>query len=244
MTSDIYMVGFGAGVGGGGTSFPEAASLQGSWNLFGGDATQTDNSGNGNDLSPKNSPGQATGPDGVNCADLDRGSSESYSRADASVVGLSPGSGDFAGCIFWAPETLNGHHFITGKYENSGNGEWFLFYDFNNDAIKFIVRDTGGGSVIAQIAPPSVGSFAFLQYYIDTTAQEVGLAKDDGAFTTEALTLGLTSSTAAFTIGERGNTGNDFVNGKVAIAHIWNTTLTSAQWTQLYNGGNGLRYSP
>lgn len=241
------MIGFGRGAGGGGgAAFPLSANLVGSWQLFGGDANQVDNSGNGNDLAPNNSPGQAAGgaPDGVNCAQLLASSGHRYAIDHASQTGLNPGSGDFAGCIWFNPSSLGSHQFIMGKYQHSLNGEWYLFYDSIAARFKFIARDTGGGGSIAQITtPPSIGNFYFLQFYIDATAQEIGLAQNDGTFDTEAFTTDVVSSSAPFTIGERAFTGNDHVNGRLAIAHVWNAIPSSAQWAELYNGGEGLRFA-
>lgn len=242
----IDMVGFGVGAGGGG-AFPLAANLQGSWNLFGGDTAQTDQSGNGNDLSPNNAPGQATGggPDGVDCADLEASAGQRYAIDDASQTGLSPGAGAFACSIFYQPEAMAGHQFIMGKYKNSSSGEYYLFYDFNADAFKFIVRDTvGGGVVVTHGAEPQTGIFQALAAYIDPSQQEIGLAVNNAGFVTAAFTDDVVASTAPFTIGERAFTGNDHVDGRVAIAHVWDAVPSAAQWTELYNGGNGLRYTP
>lgn len=243
----IDMVGFGRGGGAPpAPTFPKAANLQGSWDLFGGDSVQTDNSGNGNDLSPTGTPGQSVGggPDGVDCAELVRSQNESYQLADASATGLSPGSGDFAGCIWFKASSLDTYQVPMGKFSDASNGEWYLIHHKTAQRFEFIAWHSEGGVSVYTATNSVVGSWYFLQFYIDTTNQEIGIAHNDNTFDTAAFTEAVRSSTAPFTVGERGDTGYDHLDGLVAIAHIWNAIPTSAEWTELYNGGQGLRYTP
>lgn len=219
--------------------------LQAWWDLPGGNVNQTDDSGNGNTLSPNNTPGQVAGgaPDGENCALLDRPSSEYYSIANGSYSGLSPGSGSVGFNIWVYFTALVDYMALFALYESPTNREWLVRHNGGSGAIDFIVYGATSGEFVVD-----TGAFSFsintwynLSGGIDRANNQIGIAVNAGTLQTTAFTETVESSTSAFGIGAEGD-GGQLMNGRLAAGGIWNRIPTASERSLLYNSGNVLRY--
>lgn len=134
---------------------------------------------------------------------------------------------------------------ILGKW-SAGNLEYLLQVDNTGGTIRFqfLVRNTADTTTTTVTATtfgtPSTATFYFVQFYHDATANTIGIAVNDGAFNTTSTAGGVRDGTAAFEIGR--HTASNYLNGRVDATFLTKRTLTAAEWTYMYNSGNGRGY--
>lgn len=110
------------------------------------------------------------------------------------------------------------------RFITSSNGS-------NNDQMTISTGITLSTSTWYHIAVVFTAASATTELYLNGVSK--GTAT--GSFTS------IFNSTAPFQISAFSNQ-TEYINGKMDMAGIWNTTLTSADITELYNGGAGLQY--
>jgi len=219
---------------------PLLTGLHGYWKLDEASGTRVDSSGNGNDLSPTNAPGNAAGKIG-NSALFVAASSQKVSRA--SNASLVTGNIDFT-VAFWAYVTNTG---TTGCLVSKGDASSFsnIEYEcyFSASSGGFLFRVSHGSNFITAVHPTIITANTW--YYVvchnDITLDQIGIRINNGADTVVSMAgFTIPSSTAPFSIGARAI--GDAADARVDEVGLWKRLFTAQENTDLYAAGSGLAY--
>lgn len=180
-----------------------------------------------------------------NGTDLESGSTDYFSIADASQSGLDL-TGDFTITAWLNPESISALHVLASKDQGQPNRsyavglrdiagtkymEWLLSTDGQN-------ANTNNYRVAS--ASITTGSFKFYVWtYTSSSGSCQGYINNTSIGSTTG-SSGIYNSTADFQLG-RSETANYF-DGIADEIGVWNRVLTSGELTTLYNGGTGIQY--
>jgi hypothetical protein len=175
-----------------------------------------------------------------NGADFERATSESLSIADASQVGLDI-TGDIAFSVWLQLESTNGNT-IASKFGASGNRSWRLLQE--DGGYYFTVLNSS--DVSADAAWTALGVTTGTPYHVvvscDTDASTCTLWTNNTDRGDKTLTgvADIKNSTAAFILGAGNSPNDNFYDGLMDVAAVWNRTLSDADVAVLYNSGNAI----
>lgn len=199
-----------------------------------------------NTLTNNNSATFTTGLIG-NAADLERGSSQSFSITDASQTGLDI-TGDLSlsswikfesslaanGTMTWIDKflTTNQRAYTIGIETFGGN---FIDFSISSDG-------TGANTTTAQWSwSPSTATWYHVVVSYDASAGSATLYINGSQFgsTITGLKTSIFNGTSPFTLGYD---GFQYFDGLLDMVGVWNVALTSSEVTELYNSGAGVQY--
>jgi len=173
---------------------------------------------------------------GTKSADLESSSTQYFSIADASQVGL-----DITGDItieFWMnPETLpttaGANMRILEKKVTSGAG-YLVNWDAAADKIRVSFNDSGGNntSIECTEAISTTGTWLHVAVAVDVSVPSAtwyfdGVAKTSNSLTSAATSIGTNSE--AVNIGYGATAGNSPYDGKLALVRVWDTIRSESQ---------------
>ena len=189
-----------------------------------------------NDLADTNTVGSATGK--VSGArDFEESANEYFTIDDN--TDLSTGDIDFTFQAWVNLESKTDHREICGKWANP-SFEYNLRYVQSSDRFQFVVG-AGGDSVLANtLGSPSAATWYHIIAWYDATANQIGIAINDGAADTASFSGGAPDGTSPFWLG---NAFNRPFDGLIDEVGFWKKVLTSTERTWLYNSGNGRSYA-
>lgn len=189
----------------------------------------------GNTLTDVNTVTQSPGKIGFS-AQFTAANSERLTHADSTSLRVGASSAEWVGWLYLDTAT-------------AAFPAWFHVLAKGGSEYRLQLTDTqfriqawfGGVAQSAARALPSVGAWHFFDAYFNAPAQELGIALDGGAFTTQATgssTMDVT--TGPFTLGALDT--QYFLNGRLDEIAFYKRVLTSAERSMLYNGGAGTTY--
>lgn len=215
-------------------------SLVSYWQLEEVSDTRVDSFGD-NDLTPTNSPVNATGIVG-NAAALVRASSQQLSVANNAT--LQTGNIDHTiACWIYPTSTATPMGIVckanVDAAANADGYEWMLYVVDSN--IRFLVARGGGGSGTSSATVTSDVSFTlnawnYVEGYYDD-AGTIGVVVN-GTVKTAASTTVPGTSTGAVRIGSIAS-GGSYFDGRVDEVAFWKRLLTTDERAAQYNGGAG-----
>lgn len=213
------------------------------WRLDEASGTREDNFGS-NDLTDVNTVTQAVGQVG-DAAQFTNANSETLTIADNSD--LSTGDIDFSLSVWVRLDNKDTSQFIIGKWAGVGdNREYFIWFNVSTSRFEFIVSpdgtDPGSGTATADnLGSPAVATFYHIIAWHDSVANTVNIVVDDGSVDSTSFSGGPTNLGSAFRIGAFGDDFS-FLDGRVDAAGFWKKVLSSAERTELNNGGLGIEF--
>lgn len=200
-------------------------------------------SGTRNDLlglSPLTATGSVTNAAGKlgNAASF---SSGNYLSAPDSTQ-LSTGDIDFSisAWVYLTDKTAN--RCAACKFGTGGGNEWTLEYRVTEDRFAFFWNGTTLAQVYANtFGPPALNTWYHLRAGRNKTTGKAFIAVNNGPLD-EVTATGGTDSTSLLQIGARGGAGTPWI-GRVQLVYLFRRMLTAAEWSVLYNSGNGYALS-
>lgn len=156
---------------------------------------------------------------------------------------LQIGGGSFSVQAWINPTSVTGQGTIASKSDGGfANKEWWLGTNFTTSNVwSWNLYDTTSGNQLCNSTVTAVtGSWTHLVITWDGTTQKIYVNNASPGTNVPALP-GL-NTTSSFMIGKNGDSGA-FFDGLEDQFGIWSRALTSAEVTQLYNGGAGLSYA-
>lgn len=196
-----------------------------------------------NDLTQNGTIASVAGKVG-NARQLESANSEYFSLADN--TDLSTGDIDFT-LAGW----VNMASLINQSFATKGggtNGEYDLrFAAGGTQRFQFRFWGSAGfgnaGSVLADNAGgPSTSTWYFIVAWHDSTNNECGISVNDGTPDTAAVSTGVIDGTDAFALGAYA-AFLEYANATLDEWGLWKRVLSSAEITELYNGGSGRDYA-
>jgi hypothetical protein len=168
--------------------------------------------------------------------------SEYLSVADNAA--LSMGNIEFTVCAWVLLDSKTAPRTVCSKRIGGvSGGEFSLVYDNSADRFAFSIFDstTGINTATANtFGSPSTGTWYFVVGKVEAGAVKISV--NAGAFDSTAKTVTIPDSAAAFLIGAQQSTPVFFWDGRIDAVGLWKRALTSAEVTELYNGGAGREY--
>lgn len=217
-------------------------NIQGYWKFDESSGDAADATPNGNTLTNINS---ATFVPAViaNGIDLEAGSSQRFTRANGSLVGLGfTGDLTLAGWVNF--ETVADAGLCAKFSAVSGTDRSWNFRMGGATAIGLrIVYDGAGSNFTSSVSwSPSTATW----YYIAVTKSGTTIkfyvnGSQQGTDQTGASSA-INTSTVPFMIGAQESDGGGPMDGKMDEWGAWNRALSGSEISQLYNGGAGLTY--
>ncbi len=211
------------------------------WSLDEASGTRNDSHG-ANHLTDNNTVASAAGKIG-NAGQFVRASSEYLSRADDAT--LSAGDIDFSLTAWVYLDSKPGSQMTAvSKYGVGAEREWTLYWNSASDRFAFYCVGGAGenGMDATGAGAPTLGAWYFLIVWHDAAGNTLNLSVNNGTAASLAFTFGSQDSPAQFRIGSRADAGLHW-DGRIDEVGFWKRVLTSAERTELYNGGAGLSYS-
>lgn len=183
-----------------------------------------------------------------NGADIEAGSTQSFSIADASQTGLDVGTNDFSMSVWFKPESAPSgtSYTLMAKYD-SGDAAVGWTWDYNDNAGTKRLRAVMGAANTATTINQTLdaGTWYHIVYAYDNSAGTIDVylnGSSIGQMTGQVSGASL-STAAPFCIGQISPDNNNYLDGMVDEAGIWvGYLLTSSDASELYNGGAGLAY--
>lgn len=214
--------------------------LVSSWRLQEASGVAVDSYGT-NTLTNNNSVGTTAGPGSFQARSFVSASSQYLSVADN--ASLSMGTGVPFALAGWVKfTTTTGNPGIAGKW-NGGTSQREYLVSLLSSAPRIIADVSTDGSSgndksvgATTFGNVTTGVWYFVYAQCDLT--NVGVSLNAGPLDTTACTQAF-DGTAAFELGAFAGAAN-FLNGALALWALWKRTLTAAERTQLFNGGNGV----
>lgn len=216
-----------------------------SWTLDEQTGNRADSVGS-NTLVDNNSVGVEAGKVG-NAAKLVAANLEYFSLADNNNISF--GDEDFTISAWVLLETKAASGTIVSKwYTTTSNREYDLQYRQAVDRFAFVVSSdgAGAGSVTVEAADnlgsPAVQTWYFVVGWHDSVNNTLNIQVDDGTVDSAAYSAGVHDGVATLGIGALPQNAADYLDGRVDDVNIWGKVLTTAERTELYNGGRGNPY--
>jgi hypothetical protein len=217
--------------------------LQGYWRLDEMDGVRVDSSGQGNDLSDRNTVGSGPGQSGLG-ADLERDNQEYLSIDDGAQQGLNIG-GDLTMVGWLKPESIEGgHRVVAGKYElGVNNRSYRLEVRGDNSRLRFITSGDGGYEVengLTGNTALETGSWYHVAAVFEAGQQEQRLyldGQEDGRQTVDHNQL--YQSSAPFLLGasRRDGTDRQYFDGQLDEWRVYDRVLSQAEIAGLMSPG-------
>lgn len=197
-----------------------------------------------NDLTDNNTVGSDTGIQS-NCRSFASASSEYFSRADNATLSMGDIDMSIAGWVYLASKPAD--EMAWACKGSGGGGEYDLDWLNSSDRFRFRVWGASGfgsaGSVSATtFGAPATSTWYFLVARHAATANTISICVNDGTVDSAAHSAGIFDGGNVFSLGSFGGVA-DFANGRIDELGIWKRLLTSAEITELYNGGSGRDYA-
>lgn len=178
-----------------------------------------------------------------NAADLERSSSQDFSIADGSQIGLDlTGEISIAAWIKLESDPTTNTYAVVAKFSTMGNRQYQLSIG-DSDKITF-AHTVGGVTESKQVTwDPSTAVF----YHLGVSFASNGDVKfyvngaQQGA-TQSGLTAGSDNGSSAFRIGGNDTGLGEYFDGLIDEVGVWDRALTDAEFTSLYSGGSGNQY--
>ena len=197
--------------------------------------------------------GSGTGIGGSGtAADFELSESDYLSRA--SEAALQMGDIDFSICGWMNMESGFNSMMMVAKFDVDGSTrEYLVGFNYNDHApnnrfFACLSSDGSNGTVTildaTTFGAPSTATWYFLAFTYDAAANQMGLSINDGTVDTASHTGGAAATAAEFRLGALDAGGPYYLmDGLLQYVGIWKRKLSSAEITELYNGGAGLAYS-
>lgn len=217
-------------------------NLESAWELNEASGNALDSHGS-NELTDTNTVGSGTGLVYGAARDLEDGSTEYFTHSDNASLSL--GDIDFTAEMWVNLESKGAYRTLASKW-GSGSQEWMCF--FNPDDNRFQWWCTHDGVTLSSLlsassfGAPSVATWYQVIIHHDATANQMGIAVNDGTINTQSHTTGIYNGTADFRIGSNQKDGQ-YWDGLIGPVRFWKRVLTTQERTDLYNSGAGLAYS-
>lgn len=177
-----------------------------------------------------------------NGTDLEASSSQYFSIADASQVGLDFTT-DFS-FSFWAkPETISGGSYVIAKCTGlSTQCIYRIILSSTTFNLAIGVNSSAGTSQNFTGITVPIGVFQHYVLTYDLSAGEASLYINGELHSTlSGFPTSLINSTSPFTIGSNADP-SAFFDGVIDEVGAWSKVLTAEEVTNLYNGGTALQY--
>lgn len=195
--------------------------------------------GTGCDLTDNNTVTQAAGRIG-NAADFVAANSEYLSRADH--ADLSTGDIDFS-VATWFFVDLDATSFLVSKRNDGATADEYYLEYLAGGQLAFCIENSAGGSTCMQFNEGlATGTWYFVVGWHDAAANTVNFQLNNGSVRSTAETVTIADSTAAVRLGAANSPPSTFLDGRLDEVGFWKAVLTTAQRTDLYNGGSGSQY--
>lgn len=201
------------------------------WKLNETSGTRADSAGS-NNLTDNNSVSYTTGKIS-NAATFVRSSSQSLSCASNASLQI---SGSFTMSMWIKFQTLTNYNI----FANKGNGAEFWIYTASNGGGDYQI---GSGSVGSQQFPNgtfTTDTWYFIVFWWDSVGNQMGYSINNGTAVTAGTSGSPTVGSSDFTLGSAN--GTHYCDAYIDEVGRWSRVLTSAERTELYNGGAGLTY--
>lgn len=185
-----------------------------------------------------------------NGVDLEAGSSQYLSIADASQTGLDF-TGDFslAGWLKFESTPTSGNNYAIFAKRDSMARSYMTIIDNVGGVLKLaLYTGDGGGTNEESVTVDWTPSTATWYYYVVTFTSSDKSTRFyiDGSQqgTTQTLTRSPGNGSAPYAVGsfKSGGTHGFFFDGMIDEHGAWSRVLTSTEVTELYNAGAGLQY--
>lgn len=175
-----------------------------------------------------------------NCADIEKGNTESLVRANADAATLLGASGSWTFSCWVNPESLSNNDRLVSVWATMGaaNRAWRIVVKSSNE-LKLQVSESGSSGVITTVAP-AAGQSTSTWYHIIAQHRkgiDIRLKVDDAAWETESITGW--SSTDIESSNQDFSLGHSF-DGLIDETGFWNRALTDRETAALYNNGYGI----
>ena len=171
-----------------------------------------------------------------NCADIEKGYSESLVRANASAAALLGASGSWTFSCWVNPESLSNNDRLVSVWATMGsaNRGWRIVVK-NSNELRLQASQSGSGGTITTCAPAAGQSTSTWYHFIvqHRNGTDVRLKVDDAAWVATSLTGGIEASNQDFSLGHS-------FDGLIDEAAFWSKAITDEECSWLYNGGYGL----
>lgn len=187
-----------------------------------------------------------------NAADLEAGSSQSFSRTDTASLDFS-GDCSFAGWVNF--ESLSGQNTLFAKTDGGILRSYIVRILGSGDGNLFNVECYGDGTTSNRRGRNSNAAFTATTgtwfHFAATFDIDTGvwvLYKDGSSIASTASDAGtvasIFNSANAFQVGASNFLGaaEGFYDGKIDMFGVWNVTLSAGEVSELYNGGAGVQY--
>lgn len=203
----------------------------------------SDASGNSHTLTNNNSVAFDAGLIG-NGADFGSpNSSKSLSAASNLGVDQSASAVSISLWVRMGAEISSGEQDFAYLADNNANVDLLIGYAYNGGARELLFqRSRNGLGTVSALASATLGTSAWrhivLTYDLSTIT---GYLDGSSVATLSASGVGNSGMAVKFALGNNGASGN-YAGAKVDEVGVWSRVLTSAEVTQLYNGGAGLQY--
>lgn len=231
-----------AGIASSGGSSTLNTGLVGCWDLGEASGNAIDDSGNGNDLTANNAPGQSTGIGGVGNSRTFNGTNQFFSHTSNS--NLQFGDTDWSIAI-WAYIANNTQEYQLMSKDNSttGNREFLVYYSGTNGNFRASICaavDDCINVVASTFGVPTNNTWHMVFVGWNSTANQLRISIDDGTVNTVDTSNPQAVGSAIFEIGAREYTGfEQYLSGRLQYAGKWSKLLSGAEITELYNSGAG-----
>lgn len=179
-----------------------------------------------------------------NATNMTVAGSQYLSIADNAALSFGVGvSVEICGWVKLSTITGSGRMLIS-KDDGVVNRSFFI-RDDGTGKIQFECSDTGGGAFPGNVTASSFGALVpgtwyFFDIYYDAVGNTIGISINGGSFDTVAFSGGIFDGTAPWILGAGQAGPTNFLDGALDAVGVWKRNLTTAERTQLYNGGVGL----
>lgn len=213
------------------------------WSLEEASGSRADDIG-GNTLTDNNTVTQNPGKVG-NAAQFTAANSESLSIADNAA--LSMADIDFTLWAWVYLDSKSGNRNIVSKLDaGNTNYEYFTYFSTADDRFHFGVSPNGTPGAVKEVVAatfgsPALATWSFVVAWHDSVANTLNIQVNNGAVDSTAHSAGVFNGIAAFQIGR--NSSGNYWDGRIDQVGLAKRVLSSAERSQLYNGGNGLPFS-
>jgi hypothetical protein len=158
---------------------------------------------------------------------------------------LSLGDTDFTFQAWVKFESLTGYPAIISRWDYAGSKrEYTLEATVATNQFQWYVFGTSAVSLYASnFGTITTGVWYLVHCWHDATNNQIGISVNAGTPNTLSHSAGVAQYTTDFMLGRlTTNDSSSLLDGVLDEVAVWNRVLTSAERTQLYNGGNGLAY--
>jgi len=147
----------------------------------------------------------------------------------------------FSGYFYIDPAQTDTRNYILSRYGSSANNVkcYMLRYNQSSGELQWITQTSTTVSSVSSAI--NEGQLYHFYCYFDSTANEMGLAVDDGTPVTAAATSINSGGTVDFRIGSFFDS-TDAMEGSISSIAAYNTLLTDAEQTTVYATGKSLYY--